>query len=271
MGTLCLTLRQPPSQRVDLSPLSIDHLAGKTPAQVAAIELAMGNRKVRVDSLFTLSGDFVSEMEIRNACARLDRIGDGMTHGRIIVHGDAGAYIGARMAGGVVHVLGSVGAYAATGMRGGMLHVAGNAGDFLAAALPGDHRGMVGGTVLVSGDAADRVGDRMRRGMVLVEGNAGDYCASRMVAGSIAVAGRVGRFPGLAMKRGTLLLQHAPEAFVPTFNDCGEQPLTFLTLLVRSWRTLPGKFATFPDSRVRARRYVGDLANDGHGEILVWS
>jgi formylmethanofuran dehydrogenase subunit C len=129
---------------------------------------------------------------------------------------------------------------------------------------------MQGGTVLVEGSAGDRTGDRMRRGTLLIEGDTGDYCASRMVAGTIAVWGRVGAFPGLAMRRGTVLLQHAPGEMVPTFNDCGEHPLSFLTLLVRSWRTLPGKFATIPDSRVRVRRYMGDLANDGRGEILVW-
>jgi len=270
MSTLCLTLREPPSQRIDMSPLSPDRLTGKTPVQIAAIELASGNRTLRVDSLFTISGQFASEVEIRDGCAKLDRIGQGMTRGRIIVRGDAGAYLGAQMGGGVLEVHGNCGAYGATGMKAGLVHVLGNAGDFLAAAIPGDHQGMQGGMIVVGGNAGERVGDRMRRGVVLIEGNAGDYCASRMLAGTIAVWGKVGKFPGWAMKRGTLLLQDAPGELLPTFNDCGEHPLTFLTLAVRSWRTLPGKFATLPDSRIRVRRYMGDLANDGRGEILVW-
>ena len=269
MTTLCLTLRQPLSQRVDLSPLTPDDLSGKTPGQVAAVELAMGNRRVRVDDLFSLSGTFSSELEIRNGCDRLDRLGEGMTHGRITVHGGAGAYLGARMSGGVIEVNGGVGAYAATGMKGGMIHITGDAGDFLAAALPGDHHGMQGGTVVVGGNAGDRAGDRMRRGMLLIEGNAGDYCASRMVAGTIAVGGTVGRSPGFAMRRGTLLLLQSPGTLAPTFNNCDEHALGFITLLVRSWRTLPGRFATLPDTRTRARRYVGDLANGGRGEILL--
>lgn len=268
MSTLCLTLREPPTQRVDLSPLCPDRLSGKPPAEIAAIELAMGNSRVRVDDLFSLSGSFIAELEIRNGCDRLDRLGDGMTHGRITVHGGAGAYLGARMTGGTIEVRGSTGAYAATGMKGGMIHITGDAGDFLAAALPGDHRGMQGGTVVVGGNAGDRAGDRMRRGILLIEGNAGDYCASRMVAGTIAVGGTVGRSPGFAMRRGTLLLLQNPGTLGPTFNDCGEHPLNFITLLVRSWRTLPGRFATLPDTRARARRYVGDLANGGCGEIL---
>jgi formylmethanofuran dehydrogenase subunit C len=267
---LCLTLREPPAQRVDLSPLTLDRLAGMTVAQVSAIELSSGNRKLPVGSLFKVSGRVGSELEIRNGCDKLDRIGDGMTRGRIIVRGDAGAYLGARLGGGVVEVEGTAGAYAATGMRAGLIRISGNAGDFLGAALPGEHRGMRGGTVLVAGDAGDRVGDRMRRGMVLIEGNAGNYCACRTIAGTIAVSGRVGAFAGFAMRRGTLLLLEPPAEWLPTFNDCGEQLFGFLTLLVRSWRTLPGKFASLPESRVRARRYVGDLANDGRGEILIW-
>ena len=157
----------------------------------------------------------------------------------------------------------------ATGISGGLIRVSGAVGDFLGAAIPGDQRGMRGGTVLVGGDAGDRVGDRMRRGLVLIEGRAGDYCASRMLAGTIAVWGPVGRFPGMAMKRGTLLLRQAP-ALLPTFTDSGRQSLGFLSLLVRSWRTLPGRFATIADSQAQVQRYMGDLANDGRGEILVW-
>ena len=269
MSALCLTLREPPARRVDLSPLTADHLAGKTPAQVAALPLRSGNRTVRVDELFSLSGASITEIEIRNACDRLDRIGEGMTHGRILVQGAAGGYLGARMAGGVIEVQGDAGAYAATSMSGGLIRVSGAVGDFLGAAIPGDQRGMRGGTVLVAGDAGDRVGDRMRRGLVLIEGRAGDYCASRMLAGTIAVWGPVGRFPGMAMKRGTLLLRQPP-ALLPTFTDSGRQSLGFLSLLVRSWRTLPGRFATIADSQAQVQRYMGDLANDGRGEILVW-
>jgi formylmethanofuran dehydrogenase subunit C len=269
MSTLCLTLRERPSQCVDMSPLVADHLAHLSPAETAAIELTQGNRKVRVDSLFTVTGRSASHLEICNSCERLDRIGAGMTHGRIVVQGDTGASLAAGMRGGHVEVQGNVGAFAASGLSGGSVHVMGDAGDFLGGAIPGDRHGMRGGTVLVAGNIGDRAGDRMRRGTLLVEGRAGDYCASRMVAGTIAIWGGVGRFPALAMRRGTLLLLQAPGALLPTFNDCGTYPLGFLSLLVRSWRVLPGRFATLPEGGLPARRFMGDLANDGSGEILI--
>lgn len=269
MSALRLTLRERPPQRVDLSPLTAASLTGKTLGEVAAIELPSGNRRLRVESLFTLAGKPGPELEIQGSIDQLDRIGAGMTEGRILIHGDAGAYLGIGMTGGRIEVEGSVGAYAGTGMRGGLLQIGGNAGDFLAAAIPGNHQGMLGGTIVVRGNTGDRTGDRMRRGAVLIDGDTGDYCASRMVAGTIAVWGKVGQHPGLAMRRGTLLLRQTPAALLPTFNDCGVHPLTVLTLLARSWRSQQGKFATLPDSGLRVRRFMGDLANDGRGEILI--
>jgi formylmethanofuran dehydrogenase subunit C len=90
-----------------------------------------------------------------------------------------------------------------------------------------------------------------------------------MVAGTIAVGGTTGRWPGLAMRRGTLFLLQNPPELLPTFNDCGIHPFTVLTLLVRAWRRFPGRFAALPEAGLRVRRYMGDLGNDGRGEILI--
>lgn len=269
MSGLILSLKSRPAQRIDLSPLTATPLAGRSLAEIASIEVGSGNRSLKLGEVFTLSGEPGAEIEIRNSCDQLDRIGAALAEGRLTIKGDAGAYLGARMSGGTIVAEGNAGAWAGTGMTAGLIRIAGNAGDFLAAAIPGDHQGMKGGTIVVTGNAGDRAGDRMRRGSVLIEGNAGDYCASRMVAGTLAVWGQVGKFPGLAMRRGTLLLRQSPPELLPTFNDCGEYPLNYLTLLARSWRKLPGKFATLPDSGFRVRRFMGDLANGGRGEILV--
>jgi formylmethanofuran dehydrogenase subunit C len=268
MSGLVLTLRTRPAQRIDLAPLTAQPLAGKSLSEVAAIELRSGNQSLKVGDAFTVTGQPGSEIEIRNSSDQLDRLGAGLSEGRLTIKGGAGAYLGARMSGGTIVVEGDTGAWTGTGMTAGLIQVGGNAGEFLAAAIPGDHQGMKGGAIVVRGNAGDRAGDRMRRGTVLIEGNAGDYCASRLVAGTMAVWGRVGKFPGFGMRRGTLLLRQTPD-MLPTFNDCGESPLTFLTLLARAWRKLPGKFSTLPDGGFRVRRFMGDLANGGRGEILV--
>jgi formylmethanofuran dehydrogenase subunit C len=90
-----------------------------------------------------------------------------------------------------------------------------------------------------------------------------------MVAGTIAIGGAPGRYPGFAMRRGTLLLRQAPRDLLPTFNLSGEFPLGVLTLLVRSWRGLPGVFGSLPETGLRAHRFLGDRANGGLGELLI--
>ena len=270
MSALTLTLKETPRQRVDLSPLAPELLKGKSQAEISAIELSSGNRRLRVGELFSLSGDDPSSLVINNGCDKLDRIGQAMNSGSITVHGDAGAYLGFAMKNGAVTVHGNVGAYAASGMKNGLLHIRGNADDFLAAAIPGERHGMTGGMVIVTGNAGDRVGDHMRRGVVLIEGDAGDFCASHMLAGTIAVLGKAASFAGHSMQRGTLLLNTMPTELPATFNDCGAHHLNYLPLLIKFWQSLDSKFARL-EPRSRVRRYMGDLACGGKGEVLVFA
>ena len=270
MTALTFTLKTAPQQHVDLSPLTPDNLAGKSLSEIAALELQSGRVKLRVDSLFDLSGDDSNDIIINNSTSKLDFIGHDLGRtiktGRITVHGDTGAYLGFRMRKGELTVHGNTTDFAASGMAGGLLHIHGNAGDFLAAAIAGDRKGMKGGTVIVTGNAGERAGDQMRRGIILIEGNAGSYCASRMLAGTIAVLGSVGEYVGYSMRRGTLLLTKTP-ALHATIQDCGSHTLPYLSLMFKSFAHLPSKFANINKNRVQ--RYAGDLANDGKGEILV--
>lgn len=270
MSALLLRLKQMPPQRVDVSALTPDRLAGRPIAEIARIELGLGRRRVAVADLFEVQGSDAADLRFEGNCGRLDRIGAGMSHGRITVAGDAGDYLALGMAGGAVEVAGDCGSHAACELRGGFLRIGGNAGDFLGAALVGNPAGMRGGTVLVHGNAGDRAGDRMRRGMLLVAGDAGDYCASRMLAGTIAVLGRAGANAGFAMCRGTLLVRHLSGGLLPTFNDCGAYELGFLRLLLREWRGLPDPFGQLADAPTRVHRYMGDCGNGGKGEILLW-
>jgi len=268
MSRMVLTLKSPPAIVVDCSPLTPDRLAGKSATAIAAIELQSGNRRLTVGELFDIDGESGDTLVIRNACSKLDRIGANMNGGSLEVEGDVGAFLGAGLLSGRIRVSGKAGAFAATGMVAGTLHVCGNVGDFLGAAIAGDKQGMLGGLVIVDGDAGDRVGDHLRRGIILVGGNAGDYCASRMLAGTIAVRGRVGALPGYAMKRGTLLLSCTTD-LPATFNDCGTHELLFLRLLARHLAGIDTAAAPFAPHGERVRRFVGDRANGGLGEILI--
>lgn len=271
-GSLTLTLRAEPPQRVDMTPLVPARLAGLTPDAVGALPLVCGTRRVRVGDLFEVAPADAPGLTVAGpGGGRLDRVGAGMAEGAITVAGDAGAYLGLAMAGGTLRVSGGAGTGAAMGMTGGEIEIGGDAGERLGGSLPGAMTGMAGGTVIVRGDAGARAGDRMRRGTILVEGSLGDYPGSRMIAGTLVGLGpRVGDWPGFGMRRGTLLLTAAPERLLPTFADAGAHDLGFLRLLLRAHAGRSPRLAALGLDAVRVRRLVGDLVSAGQGEILLW-
>ena len=268
MSALTLTLKCSPDQRVDMSPLTCHLLKDLALADIAALTLQSGKRKLRVDELFSIDGSDTQNIIIKNSVAKLDFIGKELDGGSISVTGDAGAYLGMGMKAGEIKLSGNAGLYAACEMKKGYLEISGNAGDFLGAALPGNKMGMKGGTVLVKGCVGERAGDHMRRGNILIEGNAGDYCGSRMTAGTIAVMGQTGRFLGYAMRRGTLLLWNQPQLSA-SFNDCGTHTLAFLPILFASFKMLNSRFADESTVFNRVQRYAGDMSEIGRGEVLV--
>jgi formylmethanofuran dehydrogenase subunit C len=262
-----MTLTARPPAPVDMSPLTPEALAGKHRAEIASLCLSAGTRRLRVDELFEVDGEGAPNILIRASSPRLLRVGAGMAAGRITVEGEVGMYAGAEMRGGTLAISGDAGALAGCAMHGGVLHIGGRVGDFAAGALPGARRGMDGGTMIIEGNARDRAGDRMRRGTLLIGGDAGDYCGARMLAGTIVVRGSVGAAAGAAMQRGTLLLARMPP-LLGTFSDCGVHALPFLRLLRKYLLEAGPPFQRFAfDDTVR--RFIGDRAYGGLGEILV--
>lgn len=269
MTALTFTLKAESRQRIDVSPLIPDLLAGQSLAEIGAIPLQAGNRKLPAGELFAIEGDEAESLVFRGNTGKLDFVGKAMSQGEIRVEGDAGSYLGMYLKNGKITVDGGVDAYAACEMSNGEILIRGNAGDFLGAALPGNKKGMAGGVVIVKGNVGSRAGDHMRRGSLLIEGDAGDYLGSRMTAGTIAVLGKVGDHPGYAMNRGTLLLARAPEVMPATFNDCGTHTLGFIPLLLKGYAGLDTPFAGMAETLKRVRRYAGDFCGLGKGEILV--
>jgi len=268
MSALVFSMKHRSEQRVDMSPLVCNKLAGKSPSEIAAMLLQNGKNSIRVDEIFNITGSDTQNIIIEHSFGKLDFIGKDMEGGSISVEGDCGAYLAMGMKAGQVKVLGDASLFAACEMRNGYLEINGNAGDFIGAALPGNKKGMCGGTVLVKGNVGERAGDHMRRGILLIEGDAGDYCGSRMVAGTIAVMGNTGKLLGYAMRRGTILLWKQPQLSV-TFNDCGSHTLSFLPVMFSSFKNLNSKFADNATWFNRAQRFGGDIAVTGRGEVLV--
>lgn len=267
MSDLVLTQLAATRQRLDMAPFTPERLAGMSPGDIARIPLAVGNRRVEAGELFRLEGGPGETLTIVPAAANLDRLGTGMTRGRLLVEGHAGALAASGLAGGHVRIAGDAGGRAGAGMVAGNLEITGHCGDCLGGPLMGTNRGMAGGIIRVGGTAGHRAGERLRRGLVIIDGDAGDYLGANMIAGTMAVAGRAGAWCGSGMRRGTLLLARHPASMPATFNANGPRPPGFLAL----YRPLLGGIwpSLMANHGAVFQRLVGDLAEGGLGEVLI--
>ncbi|MEP9396515.1 formylmethanofuran dehydrogenase subunit C [Mesorhizobium sp. KR2-14] len=266
MKPLTFTLREIPPERLDLSPLTPEGLAGLSASEIGEIRLGMSKRGLKVGDIFRVSGSDVQNIVFEGGSSRFDGVGTGMTEGSIRVVGDVGAQAGRKMRGGQLLVEGSAGPHAGSCMRKGRLEILGDAGDHLAGPLAGELAGMNGGVLIVRGRAGAYAGDRMRRGVAAVLRGCGDYAGARMIAGTLVVTGGVGRMPGYLMRRGSILLDRMPEELSPSFVECGAPDSVFAAVFDHYLMaegilegpllgSAPGKFG-------------GDNAVAGTGEIL---
>lgn len=267
MKPLVLTLRQEPQQRLDLSPLVPDRLAGRTAKEIEALDIGTTRTPVKVGDIFKVRLGEANSIRFEGGSERFDQVGAKMlAGGEIHVEGDVGAQAGRRLSGGRLTIAGSAGPYAASGLLDGHIEIEGDAGDFLGGPLAGEIAGMAGGRVIVRGDAGARTGDRLRRGTIVVEGDAGPDLGSRLIAGSIIVLGATDGRPGYLMKRGTIVLgQETPLG--PTFVDCGAFHFGFARVYAKSLAPESRGAARLLDQKLR--RYAGDTAIFGKGEILI--
>ncbi len=267
MSALIFSPRAAPAQRLDLSPLIPQNLAGKSAAEIASIELQTTRVRVAAGDVFRIRMGDSDALVIEGGAERFDRVGMGLAAGSIRVEGEVGVEVGRLMSGGQLIVRGDAGPFAGSGMKGGTLTIEGDAGERLGGPLSGETIGMSGGVLHVRGDAGERAGDRLRRGFILIEGRAGAYAGSRMIAGTLAIGEEAGELPGYLMGRGTILLGQGATLLSPTFGDCGEHDLVAARLMADYIAQASGKLARL--FRRPLRRLAGDLAALGKGEILL--
>jgi formylmethanofuran dehydrogenase subunit C len=267
MSQLTFKLINPPASPLDLSPLTPSALTGKSSPEIEKIPLATGATPIRVGDIFRLTGTSGGNLWFEGGSALFDNVGAGLANGTISIEGDAGANAGRGMKGGRLEIEGNTGPYLASGMSGGIIAVCGSAGDFVGGVASGKRFGMTGGSVVIEGNSGSRTGDKMRRGLILVRGKTGDAAGSRMVGGTIVAEGGFGPHAGQLMRRGTLI-GPSVERMSSTFADCGLHELVILNLMSRAWTRELGELAPirFP---AKVRRYAGDLATIGKGEILL--
>jgi formylmethanofuran dehydrogenase subunit C len=263
---LTFTLIAEPPERLDLSPLTPERLAGAGRHDIEKIPVGMSKRGSKVGDVFRVAGADLSDIVFESGSARFDRVAEGMRDGSIRVVGNVGAQAGRAMRGGALTIEGNAGTHAGSAMRGGRLEIKGNVGDHLGAPLAGELAGMNGGLLIVRGRAGAFAADRMRRGLIAVLKGAGDYAGSRMIAGTLVVAGEVGDIPGYLMRRGSILLDRMPKSLSPSFVECGAPDSVFARIIDR-YLIAEGILKT-PLLRNAPRKYGGDNAVLGLGEVL---
>jgi formylmethanofuran dehydrogenase subunit C len=252
IGGLTARLTSPLRQRADFSEVLAEPWVG-VPAPALAQRAVYLERDGRVNlgDLFEISGDPDGEIRFTGDLKLADRLGSSLIAGRVVVEGDVGNEAG-------------------LGMSGGILIINGKAGDRTGAASPGYNRGMTGGELIVRSSAGAEAGAYMRRGLLAIGGEAGDRTGLGMIAGTVVVRGRAGLDTGLWSKRGSVVAL-GPITPPATYTyACTYHPV-HLRLILTRLRTYHG----FPIHRRHLaglyRRYSGDFAELGKGEILQWT
>ena len=239
--------------------ISPDFVAGKSPREIELTEIWMGNRRVKLGSLFKVRGETESApkdctIRIAGNVSAVRRIGCGMTDGSIELEGDAGMYLGERMRGGSIAVAGNAGSWLGTQMRNGQIEVKGNAGDSVGGSVRGGTKGMRGGAITIHGDCGTEVGAWMQKGVIRIKGNCDLYAGVHMKNGTLLVerncAGRV----GANMKNGRIIVLGNMGGTLPSFQfeeirgnaKAGDEKI-------------PGPFYLFS----------GDVNEDGEGRLFA--
>lgn len=224
---------------------------------LAAAELARrrvyaaGTGSMTLGDLFEVTGDPVGRIRFEGELSNAVRLGAGLTEGEVTVEGNIGPEVG-------------------LGMSGGSIDVRGNAGPRAGAAAPEARRGMTGGELIVRGSVGEEAGSRMRRGLLVVGGSAGAHPGLGMIAGTLIVFGDAGAPAGLWSKRGSLVALGTVTIPSTYRYDCTYRPV-FLRLILGRLQKRLGLRVEERHLSGPYRRYSGDLADLGRGEILAWT
>ncbi|QDU22857.1 formylmethanofuran dehydrogenase subunit C [Urbifossiella limnaea] len=262
---LTLTLREPTVVPLEAECLSPDVLAPLTHAEVRALPVMRGKRQLRLDDVFDVDGVGSDDVELRGDLGRVKWVGRAMTRGRVRILGNAGMHLGAYMTGGSIEVTGNASDWVGGEMAGGTIRVRGNAGGQLGSAYRGSMSGMSGGSIVVDGAAGIELGMRMKRGLIAVRGPVRDFAGLQMKGGTIVLMSGAELRTGAWMQRGTII-SLKPLRLLPTFAFACEYRPSFLPLYAKHLAALGVELPA--DGTYR--RFAGDAAVPGKGELLVW-
>jgi formylmethanofuran dehydrogenase subunit C len=268
---LVLTLRAPLAAAVDFSGLALHAWTELGAADVARLTVRVaGSGAVALGDLFDVRGGKGGRARFAGDLSRVEALGAGLERGEVVVEGNVGREVGARMRGGRIAVTGNAGWGAGLELAGGLLEIDGDAGPRAGGASLGAKRGMTGGEVIVRGSTGPEAGACMRRGLVAVAGDVGEGAGRATLAGTLVVFGTTGPIPGQWSKRGSILAL-GPVTPPATYRyACSYRP-EYAGLILRHLGERRGLPVTHEHLTGSYRRYSGDLAELGAGEILAWT
>jgi formylmethanofuran dehydrogenase subunit C len=240
------------AEPADFSAVLAGAWMGLTPAELARRPVVVGGRGEQpLGDVCEVSGTPDGTIRFTGVLGRVTRLGAGLTEGAVVVDGGVGDEVG-------------------LGMAGGSIEVRGDAGARAGGAAPEARRGMTGGELVVHGSAGESAGALMRRGLVAVGGRVGHHAGAGMIAGTLVAFGEIGAAAGLWSKRGSIVAL-AGVTVPPTYRyACTYQPI-HLRLTLTRLRSRYGFQVGEHHLSGDYRRYSGDLADLGKGEILVWT
>ncbi|MEO8031852.1 MAG: formylmethanofuran dehydrogenase subunit C [Gemmatimonadota bacterium] len=248
---ITLTPKSPFKGLISGEALAPDRLAALSGSQLSALLLPVeGQGTVALADLCRIEGDGATTLRCDGDWSAVSGLGSGMASGRLEFTGNSGSDLG-------------------VGMQGGVIVVRGDAGANIGGAPAGASKGMTGGEIIVFGRAGANAGCRMRRGMIYVAGAAGTGAGQSMIAGTLVLGAAAGNNLGLWNKRGSIVALGQVAIPVTYGYACSYHPPAVPLLLGRLAR-LYGAPLTPAQAGGQYRRYSGDLAESGKGEILAW-
>ncbi len=268
MSTIKLTLRDAPTVTLEAEAITPDRFRSLSNQEIGALTVYHGKRERRLDEFFDVEGEKSDEIQIHGNLHRLRHIGRAMSGGTVTIHGDVGMHLGAYMSGGRIEVHGNAGDWVGAEMKAGFIHIHGKGGQQVGAAYRGSLLGMRGGTIVIDDAVGIEVGMRMRRGLIVIGGPAKDFVGLQMKGGTIVLCEGAEIRTGAWMQRGTIISLKELQ-LMPTFIESGDYNPTFLNIYSLHLKQLGFKLPHLANDG-SYRRYAGDKAVPGKGEILIW-
>ena len=288
---LTLTLKTPLTLPIDVDGVLPEKVIDASSTKIGDQLVWYGKQQLPLRDVFDISGSAVEDSTIQwqgcsgsNGLARVNRIGQDMTAGKMRIRGDAGLQTGWRMQGGRIEVYGNADGYLGAEMTGGTIAVSGDVGNHAGSRFNGEKIGMNRGQIFVQGSAGNGLGQGMRRGTIVVGKQAGKLVGWNMLAGTIICLQGCGPHPGAGMKRGTIVAAADPQAtlsiqendwLLPSFNS-GATDTVPVFRPIKKWLAAE----KIDDRPVFSSKQLdllgqafhvfhGDRLNDGRGEIFL--